>query len=56
MLELRGYVLKLFAIRTDKEAVLKILQQIEPKIVEVLKITIDTEQPAYIQFDITVKH
>lgn len=41
----------LFPIRNDKSAVLSIIQNVHPDIVDVLKITSDTFYPEYIQFE-----
>lgn len=41
----------LFPIRNDKDAVLSIVQQVIPEIVDVLPITTDKHLPAYIQFE-----
>lgn len=41
----------LFPIRNDKDAVLSIVQQVIPEIVDVLPITTDNHLPAYIQFE-----
>lgn len=41
----------LFPIRNDKDAVLSIVQQVLPDIVDVLPITTDKNLPAYIQFE-----
>lgn len=41
----------LFPIRNDKEAVLSIVQQLVPEIVDVLQITTDKYSPSYIQFE-----
>jgi len=41
----------LFPIRNDKDAVLSIVQQVLPEIVDVLPITTDKYLPAYIQFE-----
>jgi hypothetical protein len=41
----------LFPIRNDKDAVLSIIQQVLPEIIDVLPITTDKHLPAYIQFE-----
>lgn len=41
----------LFPIRNDKDAVLSIVKQVLPEIVDVLQITTDKHLPAYIQFE-----